>query len=101
MAKKSAVERNEKRKKLAKEFAGRRAKLKAIVKDKNSSPEAKFDAAVKLSRLPKNSSPQRIRNRCEVTGRPRGYLRKFGVCRVVLRELSGIGRVPGVIKSSW
>ncbi|MDX1949501.1 MAG: 30S ribosomal protein S14 [Rickettsiales bacterium] len=101
MAKKSAVERNLKRQRLSKQFAGRRAKLKEIVMNKETTPEARFDAVVKLSRLPKNSAKNRIRNRCEVTGKPRGYFRKFGICRNVLRELSSIGQVPGVIKSSW
>ncbi len=101
MAKKSAVERNLKRQRLVKEFAGRRAKLKEIIMNKETTAEARFDAVVKLSRLPKNSAKIRIRNRCEVTGKPRGYFRKFGICRNVLRELSSIGKVPGVIKSSW
>ncbi len=101
MAKKSSVEKNNKRKRLTKEFSGRRAKLKAIVMNKETSPEDRFTAVLKMSRLPKNSAKARIRNRCEVTGRSRGYFRKFGVCRVVLRELTAIGAVPGVIKSSW
>ncbi len=101
MAKKSSIEKNEMRKRLSKEFGKRRAKLKAIVMNKETSQEDRFTAVLKMSRLPKNSAPARIRNRCAVTGRARGYLRKFGVSRIVLRDLSAIAQVPGVIKSSW
>jgi len=101
MAKKCSVERNEKRKRMAKEFGPRREKLKAIIMDKTTTPEARFDAVMKLARLPKNSAKIRIRNRCEMTGRPRGYHRKFGLCRNMLRDLATSGGLPGVIKSSW
>jgi small subunit ribosomal protein S14 len=101
MAKKCSVERNDKRKELTKKFSGRRKKLKAIIMDKNTTAEARFDAVMKLSRLPKNSAKTRIRNRCELTGRPRGYHRKFGLCRNMLRDLATSGGLPGVIKSSW
>lgn len=101
MAKKCSLERNDKRKRLAKEYKGRRAKLKATIMDKETPQDVRFDAAMKLSRLPKNSARTRQRNRCELTGRPRGYHRKFGICRNMLRELAQNGKLPGVIKSSW
>ncbi len=101
MAKRCSVERNDKRKRLEKKFAPRRKKLKDLIMDKETSAEVRFDAVMKLSRLPKNSAKTRIRNRCELTGRPRGYHRKFGLCRNMLRELAQNGGLPGVIKSSW
>jgi len=101
MAKTSAVERNKKREKLAKQYAGRRARLKAIVQDQNSSPEERFEASMKLAELPRNSSKTRIRLRCEVTGRPRGNYRKFKLGRVMLRDLASAGQIPGMVKSSW
>ncbi len=101
MAKKCSIERNDKRKRLTKEFKGRRAKLKATIMDKETTQDVRFDAVMKLSRLPKNSAKTRLRNRCELTGRPRGYHRKFGICRNMLRELAQNGQLPGVIKSSW
>ncbi len=101
MAKTSAVERNKKRVRMAAQFANRRAKLKAFIKDPNKSPEERFEAALKLAQLPRNSSATRIRLRCEVTGRPRGNYRKFKLCRVTLRDLANNGRIPGMVKSSW
>ncbi|HCR86312.1 MAG TPA: 30S ribosomal protein S14 [Alphaproteobacteria bacterium] len=101
MAKTCSVERNDKRKVLVKKFAARRAKLKATIMDKSTSPEDRFEAVLKLTRMPKNSAKIRIRNRCEITGRPRGVYRKFGLCRIKLRELASIGQLPGLIKSSW
>ncbi len=101
MAKKSAIERNERRRRLAKKYAGRRAKLKAIAKDSSLPMEERFAAQLKLAELPRNSSPNRIRNRCEVSGRPRGYYRKLKMSRIALRELSNQGLVPGMVKSSW
>ncbi len=101
MAKKCSLEKNAKRQRLSKEFRGRREKLKAIIMDKESTQEARFDAVMKLSRLPKNSAKIRVRNRCELTGRPRGYHRKFGICRNMLRDMAQNGQLPGVIKSSW
>jgi small subunit ribosomal protein S14 len=101
MAKKCSIERNDKRKRLVKEFRGRREKLKEVIMDKTTTSEQRFDAVMKLSRLPKNSAKTRLRNRCEITGRPRGFHRKFGICRNMLRELAQNGQLPGVIKSSW
>ena len=101
MAKTSAVERNLKRERLAKQFANRRAKLKALIKDQSASPEDRFEAVLKLAELPRNSSPTRFRLRCAVTGRPRGNYRKFKLCRIQLRELGHRGQIPGMVKSSW
>jgi small subunit ribosomal protein S14 len=101
MAKTSSVERNKKREKLARQYANRRAKLKAIVSDRELSPEDRFEAVLKLAELPRNSAPSRVRLRCEVTGRPRGNYRKFKLCRVQLRELGSKGQIPGMVKSSW
>jgi small subunit ribosomal protein S14 len=101
MAKKSSIERNERRRRLAKQYAGRRARLKAIAKDSSLSMEERFAAQLKLAELPRNSSPNRIRNRCEVSGRPRGFYRKLKMSRIALRELSNQGLVPGMVKSSW
>ena len=101
MAKKSAVEKNERRKKMVKKYAGKRARLKAIIDDKNTTPEERFQAVLKLSQLPRNGAKIRVRNRCEITGRPRAYYRKFGMSRIALRELAAIGLIPGVTKSSW
>lgn len=101
MAKTSSVERNKKREKLVKQFANRRAKLKAIVADRNAPDEERFEAVMKLAELPRNSAANRVRLRCEVTGRPRGNYRKFKLCRVQLRELGSKGQIPGMVKSSW
>jgi small subunit ribosomal protein S14 len=101
MAKTSMVERDKKRRKLSKKFASRRANLKEIARDKTLPAEERFAARLKLAEIPRNSSPVRIRNRCEVTGRPRGYYRKLKMSRIALREYSSIGLVPGMIKSSW
>jgi small subunit ribosomal protein S14 len=101
MAKTSSVERNKKREKLVKQFANRRAKLKAIIADRNAPDEERFDAVMKLAELPRNSAANRVRLRCEVTGRPRGNYRKFKLCRVQLRELGSKGQIPGMVKSSW
>lgn len=101
MAKKSAIARDEKRRRLAKKFEGRRARLKAIAKDANLSEEERFSAQLKLAEVPRNSSKVRIHNRCEVTGRPRGYYRKLKMSRVALRELGSKGLIPGLVKSSW
>lgn len=101
MAKVSAVEKNKKRARLSSEYGKRREALKAVIMDKKTSPEDRMNAVLKLQSLPKNSAEIRLRNRCNVTGRPRGYYRKFGVSRIVLRDLASIGQVPGVIKSSW
>lgn len=101
MAKKSAVENNLKRERLAKKFANKRAKLKAIVMDQSLSPEERFAAQLKLNELPRNGAAIRIRNRCEVSGRPRAFYRKFKMSRIALRELGSQGRIPGLVKSSW
>jgi small subunit ribosomal protein S14 len=101
MAKTSSVERNKKREKLVKQFANRRAKLKAIIADRNAPDEERFEAVMKLAELPRNSAANRVRLRCEVTGRPRGNYRKFKLCRVQLRELGSKGQIPGMVKSSW
>ncbi|MBX9634615.1 MAG: 30S ribosomal protein S14 [Magnetospirillum sp.] len=101
MAKISSVEKNNKRAKLAKQYAGKRARLKAIVMNRESSPEERFDAALKLAEVPRNSAQNRVRLRCEVTGRSRGNYRKFKLCRIKLRELGNLGQIPGLVKSSW
>ncbi len=101
MAKTSAVERNKKRERLSKKFAGRRQRLKAIANDKSRPMEERFSARLKLAQLPRNGSPVRIRLRCELTGRPRGNYRKFKLSRIALRELASIGQIPGMTKSSW
>ena len=101
MAKKSAIERNDRRRRLAKKYSQRRAKLKTIAKDSSLPMEERFAAQLKLAELPRNSSPNRVRNRCELSGRPRGYYRKLKMSRIALRELSNLGLVPGMVKSSW
>lgn len=101
MAKTSAVEKNKRRAKLVKQFANKRAKLKAIAKDRSLSPEEQFAARLKLAELPRNSSKVRIRNRCELSGRPRAFYRKFKLSRIALRELASTGQIPGMVKSSW
>lgn len=101
MAKKSAIEKNKRRMRLVKKFADKRAALKAIAKDDSLSLEERFAARMKLAALPRNSAATRVRNRCEVTGRPRGYYRKLQMSRVALRELGSMGLIPGLVKSSW
>jgi small subunit ribosomal protein S14 len=101
MAKKSAVEKNNRRAKLAKQFAAKRKRLLAITDDKQVSDEERFEAQLKLAALPRNANPTRIRNRCEMTGRPRAVYRRFKLSRIALRQLASIGLVPGVTKSSW
>ena len=101
MAKKGAIEKNRRRAKLAKSHAKKRAELKAILHDKDRGPEERFQAAMQLNKLPKNASPIRVRNRCEISGRPRAVYRKFGVSRIALRDLASTGQIPGVVKSSW
>jgi small subunit ribosomal protein S14 len=101
MAKKSAVENNKRKMKLVKQYAGRRARLQAIANDESVSMEEQFEARLRLAQLPRNSAPGRIRNRCEVTGRPRAYYRKLKMSRIALRELGSKGLVPGLVKSSW
>ena len=101
MAKKSAVERNVKRERLAKKYANKRAALKLITKDTTLSPEERFEAHIKLAQLPRNSSPVRQRLRCGLSGRPRGNYRKFKLSRIALRDLASAGQIPGMVKSSW
>ena len=101
MAKKSSIEKNERRRRMTKKFSSRRAKLKAIVHDKALPVEDRFAATLKLAKLPRNSSATRIRNRCELTGRPRAYYRKHRLSRIALRELGSKGLIPGLVKSSW
>lgn len=101
MARKAKLESNKKRAKLAARYAAKRKELKKIIIDPNAEPEAKGEAIRKLQRLPKNSNPIRVKNRCAVTGRPRGFLRAFGLSRIAFRELAHRGMVPGVTKSSW
>lgn len=101
MAKKSSIEKNNRRRKMAKKFASRRAKLKAIAHDRNLPTEERFAATLKLAELPRNSSRTRIRNRCELSGRPRAFYRKHRLSRIALRELGSKGLIPGLVKSSW
>ena len=101
MAKTSMVERNKKRRRLAKKYNTRRTRLKALAADRNLPAEERFAARLRLAELPRNSSPVRIRNRCELSGRPRGYYRKLKLSRIALRQLSNEGQIPGMVKSSW
>ena len=101
MAKKSAVNRNEMVRKLVKQYASKRDALKAVANDENRPLEERFDARLKLAALPRNSSKVRIRNRCDLTGRPRAYYRKLKMSRIALRELGSAGQIPGLVKSSW
>jgi small subunit ribosomal protein S14 len=101
MAKTSSVEKNERRRRMAKKYAGKRARLKAVVMKKDAPIEQRFEATIKLAKLPRNSARNRIKNRCEVTGRPRAYYRKLKLSRVALRELASQGLIPGMVKSSW
>ncbi|NKB49534.1 MAG: 30S ribosomal protein S14 [Alphaproteobacteria bacterium] len=101
MAKKSSIERNKKRRAMADRYAGKRNELKAIASDQTRSPEDRFAARMKLAKLPRNSAKVRIRNRCELTGRPRGVYRKFRMSRIAVRDLASTGRIPGMVKSSW
>ncbi len=101
MAKLSSINKNERRKKLAKRYAGQYAKLKAIANDESKDETERLIARLKMAELPRNGNPTRIRNRCELTGRSRAYYRKFRLSRIMLRELANKGLIPGVIKSSW
>jgi small subunit ribosomal protein S14 len=101
MAKKSSIEKNDRRRRLTKKYSGRRVRLKAIARDKSKPMEERFAASLKLAELPRNSSATRIRNRCEMTGRPRGVYRKHKISRIALRDLGSKGMIPGLLKSSW
>lgn len=101
MAKKSSVARNEKRRRMAEQYAQKREELKAVLRDSNSSVENRVEARSELSKLPRNSNPIRVRNRCQITGRPHGYIRHFGLSRIAFREMAHAGELPGVKKASW
>ena len=101
MAKKSSIEKNNRRKRLVEQYAAKRAALKAKAMDENLPIEERFAARLKLAELPRNSAPNRVRNRCELTGRPRGFYRKLKLSRIALRELGSKGLIPGLVKSSW
>ena len=101
MAKVSMIQRDRRRQRLVRSYAKRRAAARAVVKDPNSTLEQRLAAQETLQKMPRDSSPMRLRNRCSITGRPRGYYRKFRLSRIALRELASIGQIPGVVKSSW
>ena len=101
MAKKSQINRNAKREKLVAKFAAKRAELKAKIQDMKVAPEERFEAQLKLAKLPRNSSKTRIHHRCEVSGRPKGYYRKVRMSRIALRDMSNFGQIPGMTKASW
>jgi small subunit ribosomal protein S14 len=101
VAKKSAIEKNERRRQLAAKYAALRAQLKAVIRDPSASDDAKGEAWTRLRALPRNSNPNRVRNRCQFTGRSRGNYRKFGLCRMAFRDLALRGQIPGVRKASW
>ena len=101
MAKLSSINKNERRKKLVKKYAGKYARLKAVANDQSLDDGERLIARLKLAEIPRNGNPTRVRNRCELTGRPRAYYRKFRLCRVQLRDLANKGLIPGVTKSSW
>jgi len=101
MAKKSSIEKNKRRRKMVAQYAGKRAELKLVASDQSLTLEERFQARLKLAELPRNSAAVRVRNRCEVTGRPRGYYRKLNVSRIAVRDLGSAGLIPGLVKSSW
>ena len=101
MAKKSMIEREKKRQRLVEQYAAKRAELKAIVSDESKPMEERFRASLKLAKLPRNSSPTRLHNRCQLTGRPHAYYRKLKISRIALRGLGSAGQIPGMVKSSW
>ncbi len=101
MAKLSSINKNEKRKALVKKYAAKYEKLKAIANDESLDETERLMARLKMAELPRNGNPTRVRNRCNTTGRPRGYYRKFGLCRIELRDMANKGLIPGVTKSSW
>ncbi len=101
MAKLSTIEKNNRRKRMTKLKASARTKLKAVIYDRDTTMEERFDAVMRLAKMSRNSSATRIRNRCELTGRPRGVYRKFKLCRIKLRDLALTGQIPGIVKSSW
>ena len=101
MAKKSMVEREKKRERMVKQYAAKRAALKDVINDESKPMEERFRATLKLAELPRNSSPTRLHNRCQLTGRPHAYYRKMKISRIMLRELGSFGQIPGLVKSSW
>ena len=101
MAKKGMIEKNNRRRRMSASKAATRDALKAVIMNKETDMEERFDAVMKLAKMPRNSAKVRIRNRCEVSGRPRAFYRKFKLSRIALRELASAGQIPGVIKSSW
>ena len=101
MAKKSMIARERKREKLVAQYAEKRAELKALINDKDKPVEERFKATLELAKLPRNSSPTRLHNRCQLTGRPHAYYRKLKISRIALRELGSNGEIPGMVKSSW
>ena len=101
MAKKSSIEKNKARKRLVKQYAGRRERLLATANDESRSMEERFEARLRLAEMPRNANPTRIRNRCEVSGRPRGTFRKLKMSRIALRDAGSNGLIPGLVKSSW
>ncbi len=101
MAKTSSVEKNNRRKRLVKQYDGRRKKLKAVVMDKSRPVEERFEATIKLAEVPRNSAKVRVRNRCDLTGRARGYYRKTQLSRIAMRDLAAVGQIPGMVKASW
>ena len=101
MAKKSMVERNKKRERLTKRYAAKRAELRAVIDNRETSPEDRFQAVMALAKLPRNGAKNRMRNRCQVTGRSRGYYRKLKMSRIALRQLASFGQIPGMTKASW
>ena len=101
MAKTSSIEKNNRRRRLAKKYSAKRTRLRAIARDRSIPLEERFAATIKLATLPRNGAAVRIRNRCEVTGRPRAYYRKLRMSRIALRDLGSKGLIPGMVKSSW
>lgn len=101
MAKLSAINRNKKRERMVAQYAVKRAALKAKAEDMSLPPEERFAARLKLAKLPRNSAPSRVHNRCDLTGRPKGYYRKLRLSRIALRDLANFGQVPGMTKASW
>ena len=101
MAKASSVQKNKRRERMSKRYNPKRSKLKTIIMDKNVGMEERFAAQLKLAEMPRNSARVRVRNRCELSGRPRGFYRKFKLSRIAIRDLAAIGLIPGMIKASW
>lgn len=101
MAKKSAIEKNKRRIRMSKQQANKRQALRTIARNRDLAPEERFEAYLKLAELPRDGSPMRVRNRCQLTGRPRGYYRKLKMSRIALRDLASIGQIPGMTKASW